>query len=110
MQHDPGILSIAVLALVASSVWVLAETDEKGFVRITPKKSIGRAPLVPVRPLCIPRWRSIRARHLRSAREIPAQRIHEAALARRGPSHRSAERHLVHGHGQGDEWSIDTTA
>jgi hypothetical protein len=37
MPHSTGILSIAVLALVASSVWALAGTDEKGFVRITPQ-------------------------------------------------------------------------
>lgn len=38
MRHHPGILCIAQAALVASSAWALAETDEKGFVRITPEQ------------------------------------------------------------------------
>src|SRR6266852_6371403 len=52
MQSYFGILSITTVALVASSVWALAETDEKGFVRITPEKiewkslfGIGSTPL-----------------------------------------------------------------
>jgi quercetin dioxygenase-like cupin family protein len=45
MQHYPGILSIAVLAIVASSVWALSEADEKGFVRIAPEKIDWKSPL-----------------------------------------------------------------
>jgi hypothetical protein len=37
-QHDTSILCVARVAFVASSAWALAETDEKGFVRITPEK------------------------------------------------------------------------
>jgi quercetin dioxygenase-like cupin family protein len=44
MQHYTGILAIALLALVASSVWTLAEPDEKGFVRITPEKIDWKSP------------------------------------------------------------------
>jgi hypothetical protein len=38
MQHHPSILFVAMAALGASTVLALAETDEKGFVRITPDK------------------------------------------------------------------------
>ena len=38
MRHCHGITIFAAVALVASSVSVSAETDEKGFVRITPEK------------------------------------------------------------------------
>src|SRR5262249_12024695 len=44
MQHYLGIVSIAVLALVASSVWAFAEMDEKGFVRIPPEKIDWKSP------------------------------------------------------------------
>jgi quercetin dioxygenase-like cupin family protein len=44
MQHYTGILCVALVALVASSVWALAETDEKGFVRITPEKIDWKVP------------------------------------------------------------------
>ena len=44
MQHYAGILSIAAVALVASSVRAPAETDEKGFVRITPENLEWKSP------------------------------------------------------------------
>ena len=37
MQHYPGMLFVAVVVLAASLVCARAETDEKGFVRITPE-------------------------------------------------------------------------
>jgi quercetin dioxygenase-like cupin family protein len=45
MRHYHGILSIAVVALCASSISVSAETDEKGFVRITPDEMEWKSPL-----------------------------------------------------------------
>src|SRR5215467_11367870 len=38
MPHYPGMLFVAVVVLGASLVCARAETDEKGFVRITPEK------------------------------------------------------------------------
>jgi quercetin dioxygenase-like cupin family protein len=45
MQNHPHILSIAILTLVATSIWALAETDERGFVRITPETIDWKSPL-----------------------------------------------------------------
>jgi quercetin dioxygenase-like cupin family protein len=45
MRHYHRILSIAVVALCASSILVSAETDEKGFVRITPDQMAWKIPL-----------------------------------------------------------------
>jgi quercetin dioxygenase-like cupin family protein len=44
MRHFHDILFFAVVALIASSILVTAETDEKGFVRITPEKMEWKSP------------------------------------------------------------------